>query len=377
MYSKYKYRILSISFASYTSIFLALIPVIYVSNDFTTSQIAFLSSMYTFGAIVQPLFSSMTNKLGIRKTLTINLLITLVSTAVLLISTNYFVYAVFVTLYYIFQAPNIGLIDNLLKLISEQKDISFGNLRAFISAGWGIGTIIVLPFMIFLDNKIILIVVMLFIVLTIFGISTVDVNEDIVTTKTLDLRFLSNKDFLKIFLISTMVMGAWSIKSSFQTLLLIEKTSIAAIISIVSVISILMELLIIPRVEILYKKFGYKKLLVTATLAGIILTFSYYAIDSILLIILVASLHGVVCGIMIPLNVFKIREVLDLKFFNTAMLTLYSVQNLFAFLVITLVINKLYVNYNVEVVYLSLSVILILAGVISLFITFDNCTVEK
>lgn len=355
-----KYKVLSLSFASYTSIFLALIPVIYVSNGFNSTEIALLSSMYTFGAIVQPMFTIATNKIGIKKTLLLNLVVLMTSCLFLFISKNFMVYLIFVTMYYIFQAPNIGLIDNFLKLISEQKKLKFGTLRAFVSAGWGLGTILAIPFMYFFSEKSLIVLIIGLIILTFFAINKVHITEPRITEKKLfKWDLLKNRSFRKVLIMSCLIMGVWGIKSSYQTILILSKTSSVYIVSIISVISILMELLIIPRVEGLYNRFGYQKLFSLAAVAGMVLTFGYYFFNSIAIIVILASLHGVLCGIMIPLNVFKVREIVPNVDFDSAMLLMYSVQNLFAFLLITLIINQVYILINVEVVYLILSLFLV------------------
>lgn len=366
MLEQNKYRILSLSFASYTSIFLALIPVIYVSNGFTPEQIAILSSMYTFGAIVQTSFSPVTLRLGIKRTLLFNLSVLVISCLFLFLFNNFVVYLIFVTMYYIFQAPNIGLIDNFLKLISEQQNIKFGTLRAFVSAGWGLGTILALPFMYYFTENSLLLLIVGLILITLMTISVVRVEEVKGETQRLfRIDILKNRDYRKILFISTLIMGVWSIKSSYQTLLILDKTTSVYIVSLISVISIMMELLIIPRVEKLYSLYGYKKLLSVAACAGMILTFGYYYFDSIFIIIVLASLHGVLCGIMIPLNVFKVRETVSEIDFDSAMLTMYSIQNLFAFILIILVVNQIYVLLNIELVFLFLSAVLLFVIVIN------------
>lgn len=355
-----KYTVLSLSFASYTSIFLALIPVIYVSNGFTTKEIAFLSSIYTFGAIIQPLFSIMTDKIGIKKTLMVNFMVLIISSIILFLSENFLIYVIFITLYYVFQAPNIGLVDNFLKLISEQRNIKFGKLRAFVSAGWGLGTILAIPFLYYFSEKSILVLIIALILITILAIFSVQIKETQETCKKkIKLDIFRNRQYRKVLLISTLIMGVWGIKSSYQTLLILSKTSSVYVVSIISVISIIMELLIIPHVERLYHKYSYKKLILVASAAGALLTFGYYYFDTVIIIIALASLHGVLCGIMIPLNVFKVREIVAPGDFDSAMLSMYSIQNLFSFILITLLINRIYVLINIGAVYLFLSMILV------------------
>lgn len=371
------YKIVSISFASYTSIFLALIPIIYTSNGFSANEIAFLSSLYTLGAVIQPLFSIHTQKYGIKNTLLFNMFILFISCFVLFITKSFLIYAIFIFIYYIFQAPNIGLIDNYLKLISEQEELKFGILRSYVSAGWGIGAIGVLPFMYFFPEKVILLLVIILILLTIFYIKKIELkpvqnntNESIKAPKRQN--YFKNKEFLAVLIISTLLMGTWSIKSSFQTLLIISKTDLVSVVSIISVISILTELFMIPRVENLYRKFGYKKLVFFAILAGFLLTFGYYKINNIILLILLASLHGLLCGTMIPLNIFKVRDVLGLEHLNSAILTMYSIQNIFAFIVMTLFINNVYINWSVSFVYLILSFILLVTAIINSLLDYND-----
>lgn len=372
-------------FAFYSSIFAAFIPIFFKQQGFTDVQIGLIISVGTLAGIVQPVFGLLADgKLDIRKVLNVNVTIIAMCFAGLLFGSDYFVVFFLIFVYNLFQAPNYSLIDNVVVRYSIQSNTNFGTTRRYITLGWAISVMLVTPLINKFGGN-------AFLIICIFGASMllfflnrakvdfsnerskgeVEVAEKGAFKKDL-LELIKNKEFILYVIFAATFVSTWSLRQQYQSLLIYEYTKDPLYISIIQFTGILFEVLLATWYAKAKNRIGTKNLYFIQIILAISMFCAYGFVDNVILIVIFASIQGIVQAMLVPSLVYAAREIVGSKLSNTAILTTNSATSICSFIIASVVLTPVFAMYGIQAVYIALLILITLTTIPLLFIKIKD-----
>ncbi len=348
---------------------------IYEAKGFSKTEVGILISTGFIGAFFQPLFGIITDHVKHPRRVNEFLLIgVIIAVLGIYFSERFEIVLLFSTLMSISRSSNISLLDVIASSLNEHdsKNFNYGFMRSGASLGFGTGVFFVLPALLFggIDN--LLIVVAFFSLITIFLLERIDdqyVYEDqerqpyLKSVKT----FISNKIYLLIVIANVLFMGVSNIKLSYQNILLDNLDTQFIYIAVITFIMIIPELILMPRHKQLFSNVSLTTQLSLVIVIAIFNNVFLYFANSIVAVMIVASLHGLSMSVGIPAIIKYITITVPSNVLTTAMMTNTMIQSTGALLISTFLIVPVYTNYDVNAVFLC-STILTMLSFIPIFI---------
>lgn len=372
-------------FAFYSSIFAAFIPIFYKQQGFTDVQIGLIISVGTLAGIVQPVFGLLADgKLDIRKVLNINVAIIAICFAILFFAKEYFVVFFLIFLYNMFQAPNYSLIDNVVVRYSIQSKTNFGTTRRYITLGWAISVMLVTPLINKFGDNTFLIICMFGALMLLFFLNRAKVDfsnerskEEVEvaekgTFKRDLLVLIKNKEFILYVIFAATFVSTWALRQQYQSLLIYKYTTNPMYISVIQFTGILFEVLLATWYAKAKNRIGTKNLYFIQIILSIAMFLAYGLIDNVNLIVVFASIQGVVQAMLVPSLVYAAREIVGSELSNTAILTTNSATSICSFIIASVVLTPVFAVYGVQAVYIALLILISLTAIPLLFIKIKD-----
>lgn len=370
-------------FAFYSSIFAAFIPIFFKQQGFTDVQIGLIISVGTLAGIVQPVFGLLADgKLDIRKVLNVNVTIIAMCFAGLLFGNDYFVVFFLIFVYNLFQAPNYSLIDNVVVRYSIQSQTNFGVTRRYITLGWAISVMLVTPLITKFGGNTFLVICIFGAAMLLFFLNRAKIDfsnerakDDTAEKGTFkkDLsELVKNKEFILYVIFAATFVSTWSLRQQYQSLLVYEYTQDPLYISIIQFTGILFEVLLATWYAKAKNRIGTKNLYFIQMLLAIVMFLGYGLVDNVILIVIFASIQGVVQAMLVPSLVYAAREIVGSKLSNTAILTTNSATSICSFVIASAVLTPVFAMYGIQAVYIALLGLISLTAIPLLFIKIKD-----
>ncbi|WOQ14073.1 MFS transporter [Aeromonas media] len=370
-------------FAFYSSIFAAFIPIFFKQHGFTDVQIGLIISVGTLAGIVQPVFGLLADgKLDIRKVLNVNVTIIAMCFAGLLFGNDYFVVFFLIFVYNLFQAPNYSLIDNVVVRYSIQSQTNFGVTRRYITLGWAISVMLVTPLITKFGGNTFLVICIFGAAMLLFFLNRAKIDfsnerakDDTAEKGTFkkDLsELVKNKEFILYVIFAATFVSTWSLRQQYQSLLVYEYTQDPLYISIIQFTGILFEVLLATWYAKAKNRIGTKNLYFIQMLLAIVMFLGYGLVDNVILIVIFASIQGVVQAMLVPSLVYAAREIVGSKLSNTAILTINSATSICSFVIASAVLTPVFAMYGIQAVYIALLGLISLTAIPLLFIKIKD-----
>lgn len=370
-------------FAFYSSIFAAFIPIFFKQQGFTDVQIGLIISVGTLAGIVQPVFGLLADgKLDIRKVLNVNVTIIAMCFAGLLFGNDYFVVFFLIFVYNLFQAPNYSLIDNVVARYSIQSQTNFGVTRRYITLGWAISVMLVTPLITKFGGNTFLVICIFGAAMLLFFLNRAKIDfsnerakDDTAEKGTFkkDLsELVKNKEFILYVIFAATFVSTWSLRQQYQSLLVYEYTQDPLYISIIQFTGILFEVLLATWYAKAKNRIGTKNLYFIQMLLAIVMFLGYGLVDNVILIVIFASIQGVVQAMLVPSLVYAAREIVGSKLSNTAILTTNSATSICSFVIASAVLTPVFAMYGIQAVYIALLGLISLTAIPLLFIKIKD-----
>ncbi len=344
------------------NLFVTALTLYFITIGFNPVQIGILTSIPFLASLFQPfvglIIDRAKNKIHIYQLFT---LFFLVNTIILSMSTNFYVYVVFVFLASITRLSFFGMLDSIMIPSVSNYGGNFGLIRNYASIGFGLGMVLAYPFI--KDNlHNFFYVVIVFTTINIVLASLINASVDSIKQKEKpnikkDLTTLKNNEvFILLILSNFLLFGITGIKVNYQPILLESLNASAFLISIVSFVMVIPEIIMMPKLSHIRQKYQDKTLFLYAFIMATIQLILMFLVQSPILLVILTLMHGLANGIYIPLYSQTLISKVSASVSSTALMFSLTIQFLFSAIVSFLIITPIYVNFGIRYVFLTLAI---------------------
>lgn len=354
-----------------------LIPFFYYAKDMNDGQVAILLSATYLSALFMPVFGYISDTIiGPREMLKKICVLVIIVSVFLFISNSFIMLFIFSIFFTMFRSVTYPLIDNLTLAFCKQNNFVYGSLRKGASYGFAFGILLAMPILLILDIvyvilfPIILCVVLLIVLSKIeFDIKIPDRKISVYEYKNNVMELLKSNRFLVLLAINLCVLGISDLKLSYQSSLLDGLNAPVVYIVALNIASAFFELVLMSKTEKFFEKHHISFLLIIVVSLSIVQNIVLFMSSSLFLIIIAASLHGLAMSIYIPNFFSYMSKVIPEKSSSTGYIINSTIQSLSTFVVNSIFIAPLVVQYNIRASFIIIALIILLS-LIPCFVLF-------
>ncbi len=362
---------------SIANVAVVLLPFFFISKGMNSAQIVLLISMTYLSSIFQPFLGYITDvTIGPKKMLEVSAFMMIILSFLMYILTGFYALLILTFLISIFRNANFPFFDTLTLNFTKDNNLNYGALRKGASLGFGLGAFLASPLVYFNGpNSIVLLTIILSTIL-IFNIKKIKYDtkkvtpEEEITHYKSDFKdLIKTKKYIILIMAHLLVVGITSLKLSYQSQLIDSKTDSILYMVVLNFIIVLPEILFISKTEKLFKKYDISVILFFILFINIFHTIFLYKANSLLLILLFASLHGIVMSIYLPNFFVYFNNILPKKVLTTGFLINAMNQSIGSFLINTFLILPFVIKYDIRGSFIAIT-ILFITGFIPVYLLY-------
>lgn len=329
------------------------LPVVYSSYGLDSNQIYNLISIVFLATVFQPILGYIIDRFfsqerGIEILLGCSALIALVLVSV----TTYPLILGVILVFSIFKAPLFAVVDGYAAGLSHRNGLNMGLMRAGSTIGFGIGMTILMLFLNVFNlsanySFLFLAIILIGAVLIVECSNKYDDEEEQETVETNpSLRIKTDWSLvIPLALIQVFFFGFAILKINYTTPFLVEYGYSNNFIASTALFAMIPLLILMPLFGKIYSKFKYTTILYAAVFITIIQMLLFILFPTSLIAIIVGSfLNGFIFPLYTPVFGLFLRKVLDSRYVSTGFTTIFTMQNIFIFIlnqfVVISILNK-------------------------------------
>ncbi len=334
---------------------------LYVDVGFSKPQISTLISIAFLGVIIQPIVGYACDVTR-RKNLLLQIgsLITVICAALMIYTTNYYVYLIAVFLIAAFRFSVFSILDVII--LQDTNDEIFTKIRTGAAYGYAFGIFFLLPiertgnFDVVLYSIIAFNIVAVILFLFLKETRDVSVNASKHYFKGLT-SIVKNKRILLLMLTNMIAITVLMQKTAYSNILFEELAFTMFTIAMLNLVAEIPEVIFLPIYNKTFNRFSLNTQILMLMTVSILQAGIFIFTTNIYVIYLFIGMQGFVYAIQIPLIYTNLNKQLDKNLSSTGFLINTMVQSIGSFLIGMIILKPLYSNYGLQEVFIALSAI--------------------